>query len=158
VTPDKYYTAFPYGVYPPEILRSHRESISSKKPFVLSFLETTVKDGEYLGFTFDAEDFKRFRKELRKDGTGRYVPGKGMTEKLLPVEERWSARNFPIEKVFNSLSLGNALDAEVDWYFKIDNWEDYCEYMGSEMRKGMKRPSKALFDYHEWNPIGEDNV
>jgi len=158
VVPNRYYTAFPYGVYPPEILRTYRKQISSERQFILSFLNTTIKDGEYLGFTFDAEDFKNCRRELRKEGTGRYVPGKGLTEKMLPIEERWSARYFPLEQVFSSLSFEGALDVEVDWYFKIDNWEDYCEYMGSEMRKGMKRPSKALFDYHEWNPIGEDNV
>ena len=62
--PNRYYTAFPYGVYPPEVLRPHRKQISSDRPFVLSFLDTTVKDGEYLGFTFDAQDFKKCRAKL----------------------------------------------------------------------------------------------
>lgn len=155
--PNRYYTAFPYGVYPPEVLRSHRKQISSDRPFVLSFLDTTVKDGEYLGFTFDAEDFKRCRAKLRKEGTGTYVPGEGIGKNLLPVEERWSARFFPIEQVFSSLVLDGGLNVEVDWYFKIDNWVNYCEYTGSEMRKGIKRPSKLLYNYREWNPIGEDN-
>jgi len=155
--PNRYYTAFPYGVYPPEVLRNHRKQISSDRPFVLSFLDTTVKDGEYLGFTFDAEDFKRCRAKLRKEGTGRYVPGEGIGKNLLPVEERWSARHFPIEQVFSSLVLDGGLNVEVDWYFKIDNWANYCEYTGSEMRKGIKRPSKVLYSYKEWNPIGEDN-
>ena len=157
VIPNRYYVAFPYGVYPPEILRAHRKQISSTRPFVLSFLDLTVKNGEYLGFTFDAEDFKLCRAKLRKDGTGRFVPGEGLTEKLLPVEKRWSARHFPIERVFSSLVLDGGLNVEVDWYFKIDNWDDYCEYMGSEMRKGIKRPSKSMVKYREWNPIGEDN-
>ena len=157
VVPSRYYVAFPYGVYPPEILRPHRKQISSRRPFVLSFLDLTIKDGEYLGFTFDAEDFKQCRAKLRKDGTGRFVPGIGLTEKLLPVEERWSARHFSIEQVFSSLVLDGGLNVEVDWYFKVDNWDDYCEYMGSEMRKGIKRPSKKMFGYKEWNLIGEDN-
>tara|TARA_Y100000034_G_scaffold90917_1_gene109600 strand:+ start:2399 stop:3295 length:897 start_codon:yes stop_codon:yes gene_type:complete len=157
VIPNRYYTAFPYGVYPPEILRTHRKQISSDRPFVLSFLDSTIKDGEYLGFTFDAEDFKLCRAKLRKEGTGRFVPGVGMTEKLLPIEKRWSARHFPLEQVFSSLVLDGGLNVEVDWYFKIDSWDDYCEYMGSEMRKGIKRPSKAMLKYKEWNPVGEDN-
>ena len=31
--PDKYYAAFPYGVYPVQILRNYREDISAKKNF-----------------------------------------------------------------------------------------------------------------------------
>jgi len=157
VVPNRYYVAFPYGVYPPEILRSHRKQISSDRPFVLSFLDSTVKNGEYLGFTFNAEDFKKCRAKLRKEGTGRYVPGEGIGKNLLPIEKRWSARHFPLEQVFSSLVLDGGLNVEVDWYFKIDNWNDYCEYMGSEMRKGIKRPSRTMLKYKEWNPVGEDN-
>jgi len=157
VVPNRYYVAFPYGVYPPEILRSHRKQISSDRPFVLSFLDSTVKNGEYLGFTFNAEDFKKCRAKLRKEGTGRYVPGEGIGKNLLPIEKRWSARHFPLEQVFSSLVLDGGLNVEVDWYFKIDNWNDYGEYMGSEMRKGIKRPSRTMLKYKEWNPVGEDN-
>ena len=119
VVPNRYYVAFPYGVYPPEILRSHRKQISSDRPFVLSFLDSTVKNGEYLGFTFNAEDFKKCRAKLRKEGTGRYVPGEGIGKNLLPIEKRWSARHFPLEQVFSSLVLDGGLNVEVDWYFKL---------------------------------------
>ena len=122
VIPNRYYAAFPYGVYPPEVLRPHRKQISSNRPFILSFIDSTIKDGEYLGFTFDAEDFKRCRAKLRKEGTGRYVPGVGLTEKMLPIEKRWSARHFPIEQVFSSLDLDGGLNVEVDWYFKMNDY------------------------------------
>ena len=55
--PDKYYVSFPYGVYDPEILRPHRKDISSERPFMLSHKGKTVQDNEYLGFTFDKDDF-----------------------------------------------------------------------------------------------------
>ena len=38
VVPDKYYVAFPYGIYDPEYLKAHRKQISNKKPFFVSYL------------------------------------------------------------------------------------------------------------------------
>ena len=60
--PDKYYVSFPYGVYDAAQLQQHRSDISGKKKFYLSHAGKTVRDGEYLSFTFDAEDWKIFRK------------------------------------------------------------------------------------------------
>ena len=38
VIPDKYYAAFPYGVYDNRLLRKHRKNISSSKNFILTFI------------------------------------------------------------------------------------------------------------------------
>jgi hypothetical protein len=72
--PDKYYVSFPYGVYDATQLQQYRSNISSKAKFYLSYDGKTVCDGEYLSFTFDAEDWKKFRKIIR-GGTGKYEPG-----------------------------------------------------------------------------------
>ena len=50
VIPDRFYAAFPYGVYDPSELQPHRKTISSKKQFHVSYKNKTVKDNEYLGF------------------------------------------------------------------------------------------------------------
>ena len=154
VIPDKYYVAFPYGIYEPELLKPLRKQISNKKPFFVSYQGRTIKDSEYLGFTFDADDFKICRKTLRKEGTGIYI---GYKEEKLPIEERWSARHFSLDKVFKPVNMESASELKVPWYFKVDNWDGYCEFLGTKYRKEIIRPSKKELGYHEWNPIGEEN-
>ena len=158
VTPDRYYTAFPYGVYEPEILRKHRKDISSRRDFFLSYKDKTVRDGEYLGFTFDADGFFRYRDTVRQEGTGVRVPGQiGIPTENLPLEKRWSARHFSLDKVFKSAKIEEAIKIELPWYKKIDNWETFCAYAGSNESKEIFRPAKCILSYGEWNPIGVDN-
>jgi hypothetical protein len=50
--------------------------------------------------------------------------------------------------------VGNNV-GQTPWYYRIDNWEKYIEYMASkEIGKIKARPK--WMKYHEWNPIGVD--
>lgn len=154
VIPDKYYVAFPYGVYNPELVKPHRKKISSKKPFYISYENKTIKDNEYLGFTFDSDDFKSCRSIIRTEGTGMYKEYNG---DKLSIEERWSARYFSLDKIFKPVNIEDGNELEIPWYFKIDNWSSYCDFLGDDHRKELVRPSRKELGYHEWNPIGEEN-
>jgi hypothetical protein len=157
LTPEKYYVSFPYGVYHLNALKKReiRHMISSSKSFYLSHNGKTVADGEMLGFTFGPEDYAKYRKVIR-NGTGNRPPGStwGSTA-LLPVNERWSARFFTLDKVFGPATIGDGNVVDLDWYHKIDNWQGYSEYLGSENSKSIKRPEYFL-QYHELNPLSED--
>lgn len=161
--PDKYYVSFPYGVHSVRSIRKHRKAISDqKKKFYISHKGKTVKDGEYLSFTFDVEDWKNFRRIIRSEGTGIYEPGsyfddeeKTLKGNKLPPEERYSARHFPLEKVFGQLDTTGHTIMETDRYFNIGSWENYCTYMADEYSKYVIKP-KMILKYHEHNPFGED--
>ena len=158
VTPDRFYTAFPYGVYPVEGLREKRREISSREGFAFSYLGKTIKDGEYLGFTFNSEQFIKIRKSFRKNATGMFKNStEGIPKEKLPIEQRYSARFFSLKDVFGSLEFSKEQMFCLPWYYKIDNWEDYRQFMSSPESKDISRPPKYILDYHEWNPIGEDN-
>ena len=151
VVPDKYYACFPYGVYDPEIVIPHRSKISSKKCFHLSFNDKDVRDDEYLAFTFDSEDFKEARRTIRREGTGQFVDYE--SQKRIPVEKRWSARHFKLDKVFGRVKME---DTRVDlpWYYNIGSWEKLRKFLGSD--KKLDRPEGNVLRYHEWNKIGEE--
>ena len=159
VVPGKYYVAFPYGIYNPELLMSYRKQISNKKPFFVSHRGRTVRDDEYLGFTFDADDFKACRRMIRKNGTGEYdgYKPKNPNAKRLPKEEKWSARFFSLDKVFNSVKIKDGNILEIPWYYNIDNWDNLRIFLGSKESIKIKRPHRKLLGYHEWNPIGVNN-
>lgn len=148
VIPDKFYCAFPYGVYDPSQIREQRKKISSKAPFYLTHKGQSVKTGEYLGFTFDGEDFKTCRRELRVAGTPSRDP---VTNKRIPVEERWSARFFSVDKVFQYVIFGEDEGCEINGYSRIDNWDDYVKFMSF----GEKHQKPDFFKPKKWNKIGE---
>lgn len=148
VIPDKYYCAFPYGVYDPSQIRKQRKNISSNRSFFLTSEGKSVKNGEYLGFTFDGEDFKTCRRELRKEGT----PGSDeKTGRMLPPEKRWSARFFSLDKVFKHVIMNKESGHEIDGYHKIDSWLDYTRFISS----GETYEKPEFFKPRKWNRVGD---
>ena len=156
--PDRYYVSFPFSIYPPQLAEEHRKDISSKRPFYFSSSGKTIKDGSPLGFTFNGEDFKRFRRVVRS-GTGMYtsenlLDGKYPQEKLSP-DKRYSARLFTLDKVFESVTIDIAKVVELPWYFEINNWDNYRSFLASQESAEIKRPSKNILKSRELKRIGE---
>jgi hypothetical protein len=160
VIPRKNYVAFPYGVYDPSLLRPHRRAISSEEPFMLSCEGQSIQTGEYLGFTFDKEDFINCRREIRK-GTGEYtseVLQDGIYPRnKLPHEERWSARHFSLDKIFQCVIIDREKQVEIPHYYSIDSWDNYCTFLSSDYRKDIVKPPSLILKYNEWNEIGVDD-
>jgi hypothetical protein len=153
--PDKFYTAFPYGVYDVKFLREHRKTILNEEGFFVSYNGETVKDGHYLGFCFNPEEFKEYRRHLRTTSTGGYEPsepGEFPTDKL-PLEERYSARFFSLDKVFGIGDTSGANVACVYDYYNIDSWEGLRNYLGSDHK--IYRHN-TLLTGKKFNRIGED--
>ena len=153
--PDKFYTAFPYGVYDFEFLREHRKEILKDQGFFLSWNGRTAKDGLYLGFCFSPEEFKEYRRHLRTTSTGGYEPsepGEFPTDKL-PMEERYSARYFSLDKVFGIGDTSGANVVSIPDYFNIDSWEGLRIYLGSDHRLYRQN---TLLTGKKFNRIGED--
>ena len=119
VTPDRYYVSFPWGVYDPGVVREHRKGISSKEKITLCNNSTSVVQGEYLGFTFDAEDFFELRDIFKENYKNL---GRGVQKTKL-------------EELFCYLNCDNRIEIQVPWYSRIDNWEDYSTYVGSKNSK-----------------------
>jgi len=144
VIPDRWYVAFPYGVYEPSVVRPYRKKISSKKGFYLSFQNKTIRDGEYLGFTFDSDSFKKFRKIVRQ-GTGHKAPGQDyLSTDVLPLEERWSARFFSLAKIFEPAIIEDAMIVNIPWFYNIDNWQGLCNFLGSSEQKSLESLTSDL--------------
>jgi hypothetical protein len=155
VVPKKYYISFPYGIYDPSIIRPHRKSLLGEQNFFFSYGGKTVRDGLYTSFTMGKEDFLKYRRVIRKEGTGLYVnppPGQMPREKL-PLEERYSAKHFTLDKVFGCATLEGATIVDLPWYFSIDGWQNYCDFLSSEIK--IEKPDGILFPRRKWKLIGE---
>lgn len=160
VVPDKYFVSFPYGLVDLETLHDARNLIRSRKNFYVTYRGKSIRDGEYLPFTFDRDDFIKFRRVIR-EGTGRFVNMKFDSEKKrlisqdrLPLDKQHSARFFTLDKVFGCATIEGNNTIETPWYHSIDSWEKYVKYMGSPEALTVERP--RYFTYKEWNPISKD--
>ena len=144
LVPTRYYVSFPYSVYDPSILRPHRGDISSKRGFCLSHNGKTIKDGVKLGFTFDKHDFINYRRVVRKEGVGLYKsPKKGeMPREKYPKGQRYTARFFTLQRIFRKTKVEENKIVEVPWYYDIDTWDEYANYIGSEEQQAIERPSE----------------
>tara|TARA_R110002020_G_scaffold37239_17_gene112578 strand:+ start:18167 stop:19042 length:876 start_codon:yes stop_codon:yes gene_type:complete len=157
LVPHKYYCAFPYGVYDAEELREHRAAIANpEKNIFTSYNDRTVKDNEYLSFTFNGEDFKNCRNYINQITTRQYYPpeeNEKYPNKRLPVSERWSAKNFDMSTVFKMLSTKKIENISLSWYYPIDSWDNYKQYMSSNKR--LKLPSKSFRKPRGRNKLNE---
>jgi hypothetical protein len=158
VTPDRYYVSFPLSVYPENAPRVHRKLISSDNNFFFCYNGKTVKDGEYMGFTFGPEDFIKSRQVIRKEGTREWKSSVEIPTERLPLEKRWSARYFSLDKVFKPVIILESNVKELGWYHDLSSWEGYTSYFASEESKTIQRPYKGLLKYHEWNGLGVENA
>ena len=157
--PDKYYVSFPYGIFDPRPIGKLRKTIKTKNNFYVRNGNKTVRDNEYTSFTFGKEEFIIYRRNIRK-GTGAYtsevVDERGIPRSKLPLEERWSARFFQLKDVFTGVSHKNSNFYDANDFHNLGSWEDYKRYIKSDLAANIKRPSKELFSYKEFNRIGID--
>lgn len=137
VVPSSYYVSFPYGIYNLKSMNSFRGEIRGGKKIYGSFEGKTVRDGLYLPFSFTPEDWLLFRRQLNEANTG--------GNKNLSIEERWSARNFTLDKIFkhDKISIDNKV--EIRAYHALDSWEELREFYKSDvkihkMSKNMNKP------------------
>ena len=155
VVPNKYYVSFPYGYFPAWQLREHRKIISSSKNIFISSQGQCIKDNLYASFTFGKDEFLEFRRVIRT-GTGRWMPGVDYKEyEALPIEERWSARFFELEKVFASFDTVRAQEIPVQTFYNIGSWQEYKNFIAGTVDSNIKRPTKTILLNQTCKPIAE---
>ena len=148
--PDRFYIAWPYGYYDPWLLREHRKDLSEGN-VMLEYNGGTVKDNKYLAFTLDQSQIKLLVDESVSTSSGLW--NKKRSEKL-PLEERYSYKNFNLSEVFKSLNVSDYKKITVPAYQAIDCWAEYCNFLSTYRR--IKKPS--MLKYSEWNETGADDV
>ena len=134
--PEKYFVSFPFGVTDPHQIREFRKEIRDKNNnFFYMHDSMTVKDNLPLPFTLTGEDFKLCRRAINKKTTREYLPPlpnhKFPTQKL-PLHERWSARYFNFNDVFDNVCENSSFKHELEWFYDISTWQGFRDYLASE--------------------------
>lgn len=150
LVPDLFYISWPYGYYEPWILRDYRKDIRQGQ-VVLSANGETVKQNKYLGLTLNTQQVELLVEESITTSSGLWT--KDGKDKL-PVEKRYSYKNFDLKKVFKNIDLSNYKNISVKEYQSIDCWEEYCNFLS--IYREIRKPS--MLKYSEWNEIGVDDA
>ena len=136
LTPEKYFITFPFGICDPHQVRQFRKQIRDKnKNFLYQFGGNTVKQNIPLSFTMTGEDFLQCRRAINKKTTREYLPpspSQKYPDQKLPLHERWSAQHFNFSEVFENVDTSNAFYQEIEWFYDVSSWSEYCNFLASE--------------------------
>ena len=151
VTPDRYFVSFPYGLYDTYLLRYIRKHINKPTPFYVSYNGKSFKDGLYLPFTFNSEDFITCRKNFRNEE----VKGFDKDKKRVKASEAYSGRFLTHDFVFDAVNCKDSHVMDIPWYYDISSWSGLKTWLSSDFL--LDKPPEFILSYHEWNLIGMDN-
>ena len=136
ITPDKYYISFPLSVFNVYQVRSWRRDISDpEKNFFFTHKQNHIKNNLPISFTMTGEDFKLCRRTVNQKTTREYLPpspGQQYPSQKLPLQDRWSARHFNLEDVFEAVDDKNAHKVELDWHYDVSSWSGYRNFLSSD--------------------------
>ena len=149
LTPGMFYISWPYGYYNPKIIRNFRKDLF-KGPVSLTFDNKSAKDNLYLALTLDNDQIDMLIKESVSTSSGLW----SKTErKRLPANERYSYKNFDLQQVLKSISFEKYKKIDIETYYSIDNWSNYCKLLSANIK--ISKPK--ILKFSEWNEIGLDD-
>ena len=94
------------------------------------------------------EDFKKCRRFVNSETTRTYYNTEDKYPiKKLPLSERWSARDFNFDTVFKEVSEDSSFEIKTEWFFQIDSWHGYAEYISNENH--IEMPKEPLTSPHK---------
>ncbi len=123
--PSNYFVSFPYGLYDPRLIKDYREDVRSGKRCYGVYQGKTVRDNMYLPFSFLPEDWIILKKSLEDMNSG--------GSRNLPLSERWSARNFTLDKIFKNDNIEIEKEMKVQEYYDLDSWQQLREFYSSNL-------------------------
>ena len=80
-------------------MREHRKTLLENQ-VVFTYNGQSVKNNKYLPFTFNSQQMDKLVEESITTSSGLWVRD-GEEKEKLPVEERYSYRDYDLKKVFN---------------------------------------------------------
>ena len=150
VVPDKYFISFPMAAYDINIIRKNRKLINEPNSnFFLSHKKKTISNNIPLPFTMCGQDYIKCRRDVNQKTTKEFYnteEGEQYPSRRLPLEERWSAKNFDLSEVFQQLKVPAASKVEVEWFYDLSSWDQYRDYLGSDFL--IKKPHDVLTKPH----------
>ena len=159
---DKFWVAFPHGVYNPEPLLSLREGYGNRsvqtKNILLTHQGNSVINGTQLGFTLTKQQVHEATKNFRKMEVGHQYEDEDGNRRKRKVSESFTGRFFSLDKVFENVYGEDRVGRiEIDEAYQIDTFDGYRQLMGSNIN--LEKP-EAITRFkrrkREWRKMFQD--
>jgi len=142
--PDRFYVSFVQSCYNPWALMKCRPKVKNTTyNFHLTHENKSFKTGEYLGFTFSRKELGEIRSHVFREGTVITKGGSFQNKIYLPIEERYSGRNFTVDEVFKPVIIDDTNAVELTAYHNIETWDGYRAFIESKM--SIRMPKLPIF-------------
>ncbi|MCK9596324.1 hypothetical protein M0R19_04030 [Candidatus Pacearchaeota archaeon] len=165
-SPSKFYVAFPYSVYDPYFVNDFQPEIRSSNNFILRYKEKSIFDGYPIGFTFNLNELKKYLLNIYTNLGWKFNEKKGN------FFSRCDAKSDILDASLNDIFIKDLLlskevhCADLPWYYRIDGWNYYKDYMKSSFSSILTKPtlftktcsfwdSKVKFDKDYWKFINK---
>ena len=135
VIPKKFFVVSPYGVVNEEIIDNSRELLREEKNILFTNNNKCILDNEHLPFTFDQEVYEKCRLHFRDIYSGHDT-------------------QLSFNDVFSGINQSEFNKIDIDWYYKLTNWEEYSKFVGSEHNKECVKPKYMVT--HKWWGLVKD--
>ena len=162
VETDKFWVAFPHGVYDPEFLRFFREgerrNFIQNKNIILTHNGESIINGSQLGFSITKEQVSATTKNFRNMEVGhQFVDDYGKRRKRSELES-FTGRFFSLDKVFENVYGDDSVEEiEVKQAHQISTFAGYRQLMGSNIN--LEKP-EAITRFkrrkREWRKMFQD--
>ena len=123
IVPSKMFVSFPYGIIPHQLIYHNRKNFRQNNNTIITFDDKTIKDGLMLPFTFRLKNFTDCKQRLKDYAV--YVWEKSNYQSMVKLK-------FSLQEVFNALDISTAKMLQSEWFYQIDNWESYKNFLASE--------------------------
>lgn len=151
LSPDKFWIAFPHGVYEHRFLdRLQKVVRRTDCNLFLSYDSDTIRDGKPMGFSLKTTDISGLVAYYRKDHFYRNLHSfEYQSRYRLFMRER--QKRVTLEDVFKYLTIEPDRDIvlELPWYSQIEKFEGYRQYMSTNA-KLLKRDGNVYYVAPKW--------
>lgn len=137
VVPKRFLVISPYGVISEEQIKSCRSILRGSNDVAFRSPEGTFKDNSYAPFTFSQRVYKECSVYFRERYSGKETK-----------------RTF--KDIFFPVNLDSYAKIDTEWFYKIDDWNSYTNFITSEHNKLCSRPKYMVT--HKWWGFVDDTA
>jgi hypothetical protein len=136
--PDYFLFVSPFGVINYEELRPKRVDFKHfNKKSLITHQGKSALEGNHLPICVDKEDIDTIKRHVIANSNKKHrqiAPfGKGGSDwfEELPKEEQFKGTRLTMKEVLSCLDKDSFDSYELDWFYDVQNWQQYSEFMAS---------------------------
>lgn len=156
--PQMYYVAFPFGAYEPKFIKPLRKQMYAGNRVLATFDNKSVRDNEYLGFSFRFSDINSFIDKIKAGAKKSYRDDKG---ELIPLpKEKWyEAKEYTLDKIYGDYNPSDLVTRPIRWYHNIGSWDSYRKFLATEQCRYLKYERPVFLSarhYEQFSILNEE--